>query len=98
MVGVPSESVRGRPTPPHSQEAEESVIGGILVHPSTFNKVAEFLQSDDFYHPALRMDGSVVELETSERGGACGVWVNRDGTPVVEMQAVDANKQTKLHE
>jgi hypothetical protein len=67
-----------------------SLIGHYIVGDA--QKVAEF------YHPALRMDGSVVTLEASERGGACGVWVNKDGTPVVEMQTVDANKQTVLHE
>ena len=38
-----------------------------------------------YYHPVLRMDGSVVELGNSERGGPCGVWVEEDGRPVVEM-------------
>jgi replicative DNA helicase len=49
---VPSQS--RRPSPPHSQEAEESVIGGILVHARVFDDVSEFLKPDDFYHPALR--------------------------------------------
>lgn len=40
-----------------------------------------------FYHPILRMDGTEVTLGVSEGGGACGVWVEQDGTPVVEMQA-----------
>ena len=60
--------------------------------------VGDAQKVSEFYHPALRMDGSPVELEKSERGGACGVWVERDGEPVVEMQAADANKQTVLHE
>lgn len=77
--------------PNTSQERfRRSLIGHYIVGDA--EKVAEF------YHPALRMDGSVVELDASERGGACGVWVERDGTPVVEMQTVDANKQTVLHE
>ena len=38
-----------------------------------------------YYHPVLRMNGSVVDLGTSERGGPCGVWVEEDGRPVVEM-------------
>jgi len=38
-----------------------------------------------YYHPVLRMDGSVVDLGNSERGGPCGVWVEEDGRPVVEM-------------
>jgi replicative DNA helicase len=53
---------------PHSQEAEESVIGGILLHPRTFNQVAEFLQPDDFYHPALRaIYEAMLELERSSK-------------------------------
>lgn len=42
----------------------------------------------EFYHPALRMDGSPAELDISAGGGTCGVWVERDGTRVLEMQAV----------
>ena len=38
-----------------------------------------------FYHPVLRMDGTPLDLNDSPGGGACGVWVNQDGTPVVEM-------------
>ncbi|MDB4970341.1 MAG: dnaB [Myxococcales bacterium] len=57
-----------RPTPPHSQEAEESVIGGILVHARKFNDVAEFLVPDDFYHPALRaIFEAMVELDSSSK-------------------------------
>jgi phytanoyl-CoA hydroxylase len=67
-----------------------SLIGHYIVGGA--QKVAEF------YHPALRMDGSVIELGVSERGGACGVWVEKDGTPVIEMVDADANKQTVLHE
>ena len=38
-----------------------------------------------WFHPALRMDGSVVTLGTSEGGGTCGVWVDQEGTPVIEL-------------
>jgi ectoine hydroxylase-related dioxygenase (phytanoyl-CoA dioxygenase family) len=38
-----------------------------------------------WYHPALRFDGSVMNLCESQDGSECGVWVERDGTPVVEM-------------
>src|SRR4051812_24534700 len=57
-----------RPTPPQSIEAEESVIGGILVHSRKFNDVAEFLVADDFYHPALRaIFESMVELDSQSK-------------------------------
>jgi hypothetical protein len=38
-----------------------------------------------YYHPALRMDGSTVGLDVSEGGGSCGVWVDRGGSPVIEL-------------
>lgn len=54
-----------------------SLIGHYIVGEA--EKVAEY------FHPVFRMDGSQVELGVSEKGSACGVWVERDGTPVVEM-------------
>jgi ectoine hydroxylase-related dioxygenase (phytanoyl-CoA dioxygenase family) len=42
-------------------------------------------QVAQFYHPALRMDGRPLELAISQGGGACGVWVERDGQPTVEL-------------
>ncbi len=38
-----------------------------------------------YYHPVLRMDGTEVDLGISERGGPCGMWVDEDGQPVLEM-------------
>jgi len=34
---------------PHSREAEEAVIGAILINPEAYYDVAEFLQGEDFY-------------------------------------------------
>ncbi len=34
---------------PHSREAEEAVIGAILINPEAYYDVAQFLQGDDFY-------------------------------------------------
>ena len=72
---------------------------GSLVHGSEPNRttdrfrrslIGHYIQGDAqqvarFYSPALRMDGSPIELEGSPGGGACGVWVERDGRPVVEV-------------
>jgi len=54
-----------------------SLIGHYIVGEA--EKVAKY------YHPVLRMDGEEVTLGESERGGSCGVWVEQDGSPVVEM-------------
>lgn len=38
--------------PPHNLEAEQSVLGGILIDNQTFHKVIDVLSPDDFYRPA----------------------------------------------
>ena len=47
--------------------------------------VADAEQVAKYYHPVLRFDGSTVELGVAEGGGQCGVWVDEDGSEVVEM-------------
>jgi ectoine hydroxylase-related dioxygenase (phytanoyl-CoA dioxygenase family) len=42
-----------------------------------------------FYHPALRMDGTPLEIDIAQGGGACGVWAEQDGELVVEMVGVE---------
>ncbi len=37
------------PVVPHSREAEEAVIGSVLINPEAYYDVAPFLQADDFY-------------------------------------------------
>ncbi len=59
--------------------------------------MAEAEKVAQFYHPVLRMDGSEVTLETSERGDRCGIWVDEDGNPVVEMVSASAPRGP-LHE
>jgi phytanoyl-CoA hydroxylase len=40
----------------------------------------------EFYHPVLRMDGTAVEFGKSQGGGPCGLWVDQDGKPTLQMQ------------
>jgi hypothetical protein len=51
-----------------------------------------------FYHPAYRMDGSLIELEESPSGSRCGTWVEVDGTPVVELIDVAEHDKIARHE
>jgi len=39
----------GLTAPPHNIEAEEAVIGSVLIDPESFFDVAQFLKADDFY-------------------------------------------------
>ncbi len=37
------------PGVPHNREAEEAVVGAVLINPEVYYDVAQFLQADDFY-------------------------------------------------
>jgi ectoine hydroxylase-related dioxygenase (phytanoyl-CoA dioxygenase family) len=50
----------------------------------------------EFYHPVLRMDGSVAGLGYSEGSTSCGVWVDQDGQAVIEM--VEKQTTYRKHE
>jgi phytanoyl-CoA hydroxylase len=82
-------------------------FNGSLVHGSKPNKsdrfrrslVGHYIEGNArecalWYHPALRMDGSTVELERGVGGGACGEWVERDGRPAIELTGVSADPRT----
>src|SRR6266480_5247777 len=76
-------------------------FNGSLVHGSKPNRsdrfrralIGHYIEGDArecplWYHPALRLDGSTVELERGAGGGVCGEWVERDSTPVIELSGV----------
>lgn len=52
MSDVLSQQIDQSPLPqlvPHSRDAEEAVIGSILINPEAYYDVAQFLQAEDFY-------------------------------------------------
>jgi ectoine hydroxylase-related dioxygenase (phytanoyl-CoA dioxygenase family) len=83
------------PVPVIMQPGDVLFFNGQLIHGSlpntTSNRfrralighyiVGEAEKVAAYFHPVLRMDGTLVELGTSEAGGACGVWVERNGQP-----------------
>lgn len=42
-------------------------------------------QIGEFYKPSLRMDGTEFEIVPAPNSGPCGVWVDRDGKPEIEV-------------
>lgn len=42
-----------------------------------------------WYHPVLRMDGSEIEVGTSDGGTRCGVWVEADGAPAIAISGYE---------
>lgn len=81
------------------QPGDVLFFNGSLVHGSLPNRsrtrfrrslIAHYIEGNTervarWYHPALRMDGTVIDVATSDRGGQCGVWVTENGKPVVEL-------------
>jgi phytanoyl-CoA hydroxylase len=96
-----------KPVPVPMEPGDVLFFNGSLVHGSGQNRsdqfrralVGHYIEGDARecalgYHPALRMDGSTVELEQSSGGGACGEWVERDGRPVIELTGVAVDPRT----
>ncbi|HJP80699.1 MAG TPA: phytanoyl-CoA dioxygenase family protein [Pseudonocardiaceae bacterium] len=85
--------------PVHMGPGDVLFFNGSMVHGSLPNTSADrfrralighYIEGDarqvaEYYHPALRMDGTPLRLDVSEGGGACGEWVERDGAPRVVM-------------
>jgi len=46
-----SVAVVDAPTPPHSVEAEQAVLGGLLIDPTAWDNVADAVRQEDFYRP-----------------------------------------------
>jgi replicative DNA helicase len=61
-------------TPPHSVEAEQSVLGGLMLEGSAWDQVGDLIRADDFYRPdhrlifdaiaALAMEGKPCDVVT----------------------------------
>ena len=55
MIDNPSEeSTLTSTTIPHSREAEEAVVGAVMIDPEVYYDLAQFLQAEDFYIVRLR--------------------------------------------
>ncbi len=67
--------------PPHSTDAEQAVLGGLLLDNSVWDLVVEWIVVDDFYHSSHRTIFSAIQ-ELAERGSPFDVvtlkeWLDR---------------------
>jgi len=67
-LGLPAE-VR---TPPHSIEAEQAVLGGLLLDTSAWDQVADMVRAHDFYRPDHRLIFDAITVLASN-GKPCDV-------------------------
>ena len=88
-----------QPTPVVMKAGDVLFFNGQLIHGSFPNQtqdrfrrslIGHYIMADaqevaKFYHPVLHFDGNEVALDIGEGGSQCGVWVEKDGTPVLEM-------------
>jgi len=51
----PDDAVVDVRTPPHSLEAEQAVLGSLLIEPSAWDHVADVVRAEDFYRPDHRL-------------------------------------------
>ena len=90
----------GTPVEPALMKAGDVLFfNGSIVHgsfpntsPDRFRRslIAHYIEGDaqqvgSWYHPALKMDGSPLELENSPGATKCGDWVEVDGQSVIEV-------------
>ncbi len=54
MASGRKESIADAKVPPHSMEAEQSVLGGLLIENESLYEVLHMLKPEDFYHEAHR--------------------------------------------
>jgi ectoine hydroxylase-related dioxygenase (phytanoyl-CoA dioxygenase family) len=89
------------------QPGDVLFFNGSLIHGSPPNRsetrfrtiiVGHYIEGDSrqvsqYYFPAYRMDGSVIEIPQSPDGQPCGTFVEQDGTAVFEWTgSIDAAK------
>lgn len=101
-VPLPAEA---KPVPVLMDAGDVLFFNGSLVHGSFPNTTSDrfrralighYIEGDsemvgEFYQPALRFDGTALEnLAKSQESTTCGVWVERDGTPVIELAGQQA--------
>ena len=65
-----NKNISGAHIPPHSTEAEQAVIGGLLLDPDAFDKVADVLNEKDFYEKRNK-DLFKAIYELNHRGEPC---------------------------
>ncbi|OED43541.1 replicative DNA helicase [Endozoicomonas sp. (ex Bugula neritina AB1)] len=53
-------------TPPHSIEAEQSVLGGLLLDNQAWDRIVDILMSDDFYNPGHKLIFTAISELSNE--------------------------------
>ncbi|TLY52132.1 MAG: replicative DNA helicase, partial [Gammaproteobacteria bacterium] len=60
------------PVPPHSVEAEQAVLGGLMIDPVAWDNVADVITQADFYRPDHQLIFAAIGALAGE-GKPCDV-------------------------
>jgi len=79
----PSQRVDSLRVPPHSLDAEQAVLGGLMLSPEAWDRVADRLHEDDFYRKDHRLIFRAI-TELSNKSQPCdavtlGEWFESQG-------------------
>jgi replicative DNA helicase len=83
LYGRPDDRVEALRVPPTAVEAEQSVIGGLMIDPAALTKIADWLTAEDFYRRDHRLIyGAIASL--AEKGQpvdavTMGEWFEANG-------------------
>ncbi|WP_371404911.1 phytanoyl-CoA dioxygenase family protein [Kribbella sp. NBC_00662] len=108
-VTVPLPST-GSAVPVEMEPGDVLFFHGALVHGSNPNVttdrfrralIGHYIEGEaervaQYYHPAIRMDGTELTLEVAEGGGACGEWTETPDGPVAVLTGTQTI--TRKHE
>ncbi len=62
--------------PPHSVEAEQAVLGGLMLDPVAWDAVADVVSADDFYRADHRLIFEAIGTVAEQRGGCDAVTIS----------------------
>jgi ectoine hydroxylase-related dioxygenase (phytanoyl-CoA dioxygenase family) len=100
-----------KPVPVIMKAGDVLFFNGQVVHGSTPNLskdrfrralIGHYIEAQAekvamWYKPVMRFDGTELEIESSEWGGRCGVWVDQDGKPEVELSGTETRQKYTIH-
>ena len=78
-------------TPPHSREAEQSLLGGLLLDAQTWDQISGMVTKEDFYLPQHRLIFEAIS-KLSERGSPLDVLTISE-----ELDVMDEARACRWH-
>jgi replicative DNA helicase len=73
-------------TPPHSIEAEQNILGGLLMEPEILSSITDLVRTEDFYSPRHRLIFDIMKKQKAQNRPADIVHVTTGLKELGELQ------------